>query len=112
MENETKDILRWLILIGAAPIWVPFLYTLWKDFNSALRHEGGLFGRAPSEVEKQRLDARAAREPDPLVSEPWVRSGERRRPRMGAGRASAHAAPAPRFRAGGGTSRPSRPGFR
>ena len=42
-----RDILRWTLLIGAAPVWWPFLRTLWRDFNQALREEGGLLGRPP-----------------------------------------------------------------
>jgi hypothetical protein len=77
-----KELLRYLLLIGAAPVWVPFLRTLWKDFNEALREEGGLFGSLPSPREQEEIRREKAGKPDTLVSEPWVRSGEQRAPRM------------------------------
>ena len=72
-----KEILRWVLLIGAAPIWLPFLRMLWKDFNDALAEEGGVFGRPPSLVEQERIKAERANAPDVLVSEPWAKPGQR-----------------------------------
>lgn len=85
MSELNKDILRWVILIGAAPIWWPFLRTLWRDFNDALRAEGGLFGRQPSARELERLETERAERTETLSSEPFVRPGERRTPRMARG---------------------------
>ncbi len=47
-----KDLIRWALLIGAAPIWIPYLRILWRDFNHALRDEGGLIGIAPQLVDQ------------------------------------------------------------
>jgi hypothetical protein len=77
-----KDILRWVLLLGAAPIWIPFLRILWRDFNEALREEGGLFGRAPTPRELEQIRREKLTQPDTLVSEPWVRAGEKRVSRM------------------------------
>jgi hypothetical protein len=98
MSDFDKDILRWVLLIGAAPIWWPFLRTLWSDFNAALREEGGLFGRAPTPRELDRIRGEASERVETLTSEPYVRAGERRRTRLGApatrARASATGKPA------------------
>jgi hypothetical protein len=77
-----RDILRWGLLIGATPIWWPFLRALWRDFNAALRDEGGLFGREPSAKEMEEARRTGTNEHDTLVSEPWVRPGEHRAPRL------------------------------
>jgi hypothetical protein len=72
MEFNTQ-ILRWLLLLGAAPIWFPFLKALWDDFNSTLAEEGGVFGRAPTRKEIEVLRREKAKQPDVLISEPWSR---------------------------------------
>lgn len=77
-----RDLVRWLLLIALLPIGWPFVKTLWKDFNSALREEGGLFGAQPSAREIDLIREEKKREPDNLVSEPWVRPGEVRKPRL------------------------------
>ncbi len=77
-----RDLIRWAILIGAAPIWWPFVKTLWLDFNRALREEGGLFGREPAGRELEILREERRKEPESLVSEPWVKPGDVRRPRL------------------------------
>ena len=71
MELNT-DLLRWILLIGAAPVWWPFLRTLWRDFDAALAEEGGVFGRAPGPRELEQIRQRQAERPDPLISEPWA----------------------------------------
>src|SRR5436853_5146469 len=111
-----KDILRWVLLIGAAPIWLPFMKLLWKDFNRALADEGGIFGRPPTATEAEEIRREKLSDPEILVSEPWARPGERRPPRMrspggagGASRASSTSAPrntSPGFRSPG----PANPG--
>lgn len=92
MSELNKEILRWVLLIGAAPIWWPFLRTLWRDFNDALRTEGGLFGRKPGPRELERLEAERAERTETLISEPYVRPGERRTTRMRTPRAGAQRA--------------------
>ena len=77
-----KEILRWVLMIGSMPIWLPFLLTLWKDFNDALREDGGLIGEPPPLRELEQIRKERASKPDMLVNEPIVRPGDRRRPRM------------------------------
>ena len=36
---------KYLLLLLAAPIWWPFLKALFREFDEALKDEGGLFGR-------------------------------------------------------------------
>jgi|RhiMethySRZTD1v2_1073278.scaffolds.fasta_scaffold1376069_1 hypothetical protein len=89
MELNT-DLLRWILLIGAAPLWWPFLRALWRDFDDSLSEEGGVFGRAPGPRELERIRKRAAERPDPLISEPWAR---RDQPAKKAAHSDATAAP-------------------
>ncbi len=77
-----KEILRWVLMIGSAPIWFPFILTLWNDFNDALREEGGLIGEPPSPRELEQIRREQAEKPELLVNEPIVRAGDRRRPRL------------------------------
>lgn len=79
VEPATKEILRYVIVLVSAPIWVPFLRMLWRDFNDSLREEGGLFGRPPTQLERERNPAlREPLEPQ-LVSEEIVTPQMRRR---------------------------------
>lgn len=77
-----RDLIRWLLLIALMPIGWPFLKALWRDFNGALREEGGLFGSPPSAREVEQIREEKKREPETLVSEPWIRPGEVRKPRL------------------------------
>lgn len=77
-----KDILRWVLLIGATPVWWPFLRALWKDFNRALREDGGLIGSPPTPRELEQIRAAHRSEFDPLTSEPFVQPGQRRSTRL------------------------------
>lgn len=95
-----KEILRWVLMIGAMPIWLPFIVTLWNDFNDALREDGGLLGDAPSPRELEIIRREKAQKPDLMVNEPIIRVGDRKRPRMD-GRKSAP-----------GPTGPRAPGFR
>ncbi len=80
-----REILRWVILIGAMPIWLPFLITLWRDFNDALREDGGLLGSAPDAKELERIRKERGEKVELLVNEPIIRPDEHRRPRMATG---------------------------
>ena len=94
MSDLNRDILRWLLIFGSAPVWWPFLRTLWRDFNAALEEDGGLFGRAPTGRELERVRRARAARPSTLLSERLVKPGDRRRARLGArnsGRAGASA---------------------
>lgn len=77
-----KEILRWVLLVAATPIWLPFLRMLWKDFNRALEEEGGVFGRPPTAQEAERIRREKLSDPEILVSEPWARRGESRVPKL------------------------------
>ena len=82
VEPATKEILRYVIVLVSAPIWVPFLRMLWRDFNASLREEGGLFGRPPTQLERERDPAlREPLEPQ-LVSEEIVTPQMRRQTTM------------------------------
>ena len=98
-----KDILRWVLLIGATPLWLPFLRALWRDFNHALREDGGLMGSAPGPLELERMKQEKSQYPDTMRSEPRILPGQRRTTRMRSPRAeqSPTTRPAPR-----------RPGFK
>lgn len=78
-----REILRWVLMIGSAPIWLPFLLTLWKDFNDALREDGGLIGEPPTPAELEIIRKEKALQPEVLVNEPIVRAGDHRKPRLG-----------------------------
>lgn len=95
-----KEVLRWVFLIGATPIWIPFLFTLWRDFNNALRLDGGLLGSPPTGRELEAVQRELAEKPDVLVSEPIVQPEDRKHPRLTspARRGPASARQAPRFR--------------
>jgi hypothetical protein len=95
-----KNLIRYGLLIAAMPIWWPFVKTLWRDFNSALREEGGLFGTPPSGRELEEIRREKAKEPEQLVSEPWVKAGDLRSTRMRtpSNKAPKSAAPERRFR--------------
>jgi hypothetical protein len=124
-----KDILRWVLLIAATPIWLPFLRILWKDFNRALEEEGGIFGRPPPAHERERIRREKLSDPETLVSERWARRGEERRTTMrnpnesggtaGSGRPPARRNPpdeasgsTPRFRSNPRSARERGGGFR
>lgn len=77
-----KDLLRWVLLIGAAPVWWPFLLALWRDFNRALREDGGLMGAPLSQREVEALRAERPEGGESLRSVPIVKPGERRTTRM------------------------------
>jgi hypothetical protein len=55
-------LLKWLVLLGSMPIWLPFAKALWSEFMLAMRPEGGLFGPIPSPVERKRIDEQMLRE--------------------------------------------------
>jgi hypothetical protein len=112
LMDINKDILRWVLLIGAAPIWLPFLRLLWKDFNRALADEGGILGRAPTATEAERIRREKLSDPEILVSEPWARPGERRAPRMRASETNSSSGGATRTRSNAPAPRSSTSGFR
>jgi hypothetical protein len=77
-----KDLVRWVLFIGGMPIWVPFIRILWRDFNHALRDEGGLIGAPPRGREAERLKAEKLLDHDRLTSEPILGPKDRITRRM------------------------------
>ena len=107
-----KDILRWVLLIAATPLWLPFLRILWRDFNRALEEEGGIFGQPPSPQEIERIRREKLSDAETLVSEPWARRGEQAaRRRAGRAGRGTEASSAPMRRSETDTTRAA-PNFR
>jgi hypothetical protein len=68
--NETGfDFLKWGLVLAAWPIWAPFARALWKEFQKAMRPEGGLTGPVPSPSERRRIEAEIAHEEPSQVHE-------------------------------------------
>lgn len=62
MEETGFDFLKWGLVLAAWPIWAPFAKALWKEFQRAMRPEGGLTGPIPSPAERRRIEAEVAQE--------------------------------------------------
>jgi hypothetical protein len=56
-SGANTEPVKYAILVLATPRWWPFAKALWKSLNDALREEGGLLGRAPSEEELREMQA-------------------------------------------------------
>ena len=82
--NVNTPLVKYAILVLAAPVWLPFVKALWKEFNEILVEEGGLLGRAPDEDELRAIRRERARRESALVRE--LRDAKafepRRRPEM------------------------------
>jgi hypothetical protein len=61
--------IKYAVVLLASPIWLPFIKGLIKEFNDALRDEGGLFGQAPSKQQLRDMDKELGRFESPMVSE-------------------------------------------
>jgi len=48
---------KYAIVILATPLWWPFAKALWKSLNDALREEGGLLGKPPTEEQLREMQA-------------------------------------------------------
>lgn len=68
MNEDT--IYRIITLVLMAPLWMPVIKALYKDFQGALWEEGGLFGRPPGKKKLQKLSERYGDYESPLVNEP------------------------------------------
>lgn len=87
MHFNTEPI-KYALIALSAPIWLPFTKALLKEFNDALRDEGGLLGRQPTARELEKMNKVYGKFESPMHSERWdeVERGERarhRRPNMG-----------------------------
>lgn len=69
MNETTKEILKFVVVIGALPWVLPFLKSLVRDLLAAIEEDGGLLGDPPSQAKLAEIRKRRAEEPDPLVSE-------------------------------------------
>ena len=81
---ETKEILKFVLVIGALPWVLPFMKALVRDLLEAFEEDGGLLGDPPSSKQIEEIRRRKAERPDPLVSEPLAHvreSGQRREER-------------------------------
>ena len=56
-SGANSEAVKYAILVLATPLWWPFLKSLWRSLNEALREEGGLLGRAPTEEQLRELQA-------------------------------------------------------
>lgn len=63
-------IVKYIILIAAAPLWMPFLRALFEELEAALREQGGLFGEEPSAERLIEIRREIALEEDRVVNEP------------------------------------------
>lgn len=84
--NVNTPLVKYAILVLAAPLWWPFFKALWKEFNDILVEEGGLLGRTPDEDELRAIQREKARRESALVRELRDEQAHqpRRRPDMGA----------------------------
>jgi hypothetical protein len=94
------DAVKYALVALSSPFWLPFAKALLKEFNDALRDEGGLLGRAPTKAELQKLEAAHGKFESPMLSERWEDARRRQ--------SSARGAPRTARRAGGTVRR----GFR
>ena len=63
--------IKYALIAATAPFWLPFVKAIFKEFNDALRDEGGLLGRAPTKAELAKLDAAHGKFESPMHSERW-----------------------------------------
>jgi hypothetical protein len=79
-----SELIRYLFVFAAAPIWIPFLKALWKELLRAMRADGGLYGATPSRRKREEIEREIAQEPDPVVHEPIAHRGRIGEKRSGA----------------------------
>lgn len=63
------DLLKYILLICLAPIWIPFAKELWQEFLLAMRGEGGLFNPPPGPLDRKKLEEELAGEELRVVNE-------------------------------------------
>ena len=69
MDETTKEILKFVVVIGSLPWVLPFVRSLIKDVVGAVEEDGGLLGDPPTQSQLEEIRRRKAQEPDPLVNE-------------------------------------------
>lgn len=67
---ETKDILKFIVVIAALPWVLPFVKALVRDLLQAFDEDGGLLGDAPNAQQLEEIRREKHKRPDPLVCEP------------------------------------------
>lgn len=67
---ELKEILKYVFVIVALPVAVPFVKSLVRDLLLAFEEDGGLLGDPPSAAKLEEIQRAKRRRPNPLVSEP------------------------------------------
>jgi hypothetical protein len=111
LASLNTELVKYGILIAAAPWWVPFVKALWNELNASLREEGGLFGAPPSAQELERMNRDQGAFVTSMVHEPRPD-----RPRARGQRNAQPSASAPRHAprsSAAGRATPARPrGFR
>jgi len=70
MEDSAKEILKYLIVIFSAPLWIPFIRALGQELKLSMREEGGFLGKTPNKEKLEEIRREIAREESPLVDEP------------------------------------------
>ncbi|HRV83048.1 MAG TPA: hypothetical protein P5218_16570, partial [Planctomycetota bacterium] len=65
MDNIT--LLKYFLIMIAAPIWVPFMKELWRELQLAMREDGGLFAPVPDPKKRREIHAALAKEPSPQI---------------------------------------------
>lgn len=114
MDNVA--ILKYTLLIASAPIWWPFMKTLWADLKDCLREEGGLMGKEPHPRQLEEIRRAKELQEDHLIHEPRVIQG--RRSAFGGQRSGGRSGPrptgggAPLRRSGASGTGARRDGFR
>ena len=59
--------LKILVLMLSAPIWIPFVKELWREFQLAMREDGGLFGPIPPPRKVREIREQIEQEPSPQI---------------------------------------------
>jgi len=78
-------IVKWILLMASAPIWLPFAKALWEELEAALRLDGGIWGDPPGAVKRAQILRDIEQEEPRLVHETianW-RARKERNARMG-----------------------------
>jgi hypothetical protein len=107
------DAVKYTLVALSSPFWLPFCKALLKEFNDALRDEGGLLGRAPTKAELVVLNKTLGKFDSPMQSERWedaarnqrIAREQRRAPRSATKGQIKSASQGPAPRAGGAVPR-------
>lgn len=70
MDGTTKEIIKFVLVIGALPWVIPFARLLIRDLLLAFEEDGGLLGPPPSPQKLKEIRKAKRSRPDPLVNEP------------------------------------------